>query len=145
MKLWKDLPLEEKLKIEINELPLSKGTIKTLRKKGIYNLGNLVERYNSTIIRHLTHAERVYGEVTALCLAMDIFKPDNPDVYLGALSDYKNSEEEITARCSVYLTDKARESLSKRIKKRKRSFINIQSKIIDFAGRSGYSDMANYI
>ena len=76
---------------------------------------------------------------------MDIFKADNPDVYLGTLSDYINAEEEITARCSVYLTDKARESLSKRIKKRRRSFINIQSKIIDFAGRTGYSDMAHYI
>jgi len=145
MELWKDLPLEEKLKIPIDKTPLSKSIIKTLKKKGIYNLGDMFNKYKTSIIRNLQQAENLYTEVTFLGLTMDILKPDNPDVYLGPISIYKDRSKEISARSCAGVEKECLDDLIKYIKRRDRKHIRVQSRIIDFAGRDGYCGGAEYV
>jgi len=145
MELWKDLPLEEKLKIPIDKTPLSKGVIKTLKKKDIYNLGDMLNKYKTTIIRNLQQAEKLYNEVTTLGLTMDVLKPDNLDVHLGPLWNHIDIREEISARSYKGMSEKCLETLIKYINKRYKKEEKTQSNLIFFAGRDGFCGGFKYI
>lgn len=149
MKRWKDLPLEEKLEIEIDELPLSKSVIKTLKTKGIYTLGGLVEKYRNTVVKPLTHAERVHYETTRLGLAMDVFTLDNPDVYTRDIPRYEfahntsrhDAKNEMRRNGVSY---KCIETLFKRIKRKTREHRKTHSEIMRYSGRAGFSNGPKY-